>query len=132
MIIMYRIFNKCPWMGTCIGYENYPIFFSFLVLFSLNSVFVFTASVYYLSLFSITKSPIVLVLAIICGLLIWTSIGMTGYHLYLSYFFCNLRSRNVTTHEDIKFKYKDSSENPFHQGSRIKNLKYVLCHITSI
>ena len=73
---------------------------------------------------AIRKSPSSIVVIVICFFSIWSIIGLTGFHTYLT-------STNLTTNEDIKGSYssKRSQENfnPFSRGGLISNCLDVLC-----
>eukprot|EP00117_Sycon_ciliatum_P026809 scpid65922/ scgid21919/ Palmitoyltransferase ZDHHC9; Zinc finger DHHC domain-containing protein 9 len=65
-----------------------------------------------------------LVIVIIAFFAMWSVIGMCGYHTMLV-------GNAKTTNEEIKVTYgsnaRQSTKNPYHQGSAWENLKYTLC-----
>ncbi|KAI8898367.1 DHHC palmitoyltransferase-domain-containing protein [Globomyces pollinis-pini] len=117
-----RLDHHCPWMGNCIGKNNYVYFFWFLFFSSINSVMMFIICVIYLSSFpnyTWIFEAVPFGLSIVSGCIMWSLVGMFIYHFYLV-------TRNVTTREDVKQMYSNPQDNPFNEGSIFKNMKMVL------
>lgn len=107
----------CPWMGGCIGRFNYPFFYLFLLLTSLNCLVVCVTSLLYL----LQANQAIVLPVLICvftGLLVWPVGGLLIYHTYLI-------SRNVTTHEDMRASYPTMG-NPFSKPTILSNFYDVL------
>ncbi|XP_065199284.1 palmitoyltransferase ZDHHC9-like [Sycon ciliatum] len=125
--------HHCPWVGNCVGRRNYRYFYGFLATLSLYCIYVLAFGILHLVLLSkeydsfsavSRKAPLTLVIVIIAFFAMWSVIGMCGYHTMLV-------GNAKTTNEEIKVTYgsnaRQSTKNPYHQGSAWENLKYTLC-----
>ena len=73
---------------------------------------------------AIRQSPSSIVVVVICFFSVWSIIGLTGFHTFLT-------STNLTTNEDIKGSYSSKRNhenfNPFSSGNMFANCLDVLC-----
>ncbi|KAI8845091.1 DHHC palmitoyltransferase-domain-containing protein [Chytriomyces cf. hyalinus JEL632] len=156
--------HHCPWTGTCIGKHNYRHFFNFILVTWLLATFVACSTIALIvliardlkmngftippepgvprldpNLAALEMNPVLPILVVMTGMFSVALGFMVGYHIWLSI-------RNVTTHEDVKQKYRNRnntetptsnsdegprnwrhSENPFDHGGPWKNIAWVLC-----
>ena len=124
-----RFDHHCPWLGNCVGRRNYRYFYMFIVSFSLLCVFVFACSLGHLILLSkdntfidaLRESPSSLWTTIVSFLSVWSTMGLAGFHTYLTLM-------NQTTNEDLKgtFGMEAGITNPY-SGSCLYNCYSVVC-----
>jgi len=116
--------HHCPWMGNCIGVRNYRIFFAFLCLTSITTLYVASVSVYKISLsfpsqWSMSEvfstEPYAVSLVIYCVLILFCVGGLSLYH-------CFLISTAKSTYENVK----ELDSTRWDRGC-IGNFRRVLC-----
>ncbi|KAJ3224850.1 hypothetical protein HDU81_008284 [Chytriomyces hyalinus] len=156
--------HHCPWTGTCIGKHNYRHFVNFILVTWLLATFVACSTIALIviiardlrtngfttppepgvprldpNLAALEMNPVLPILVVMTGMFAIALGFMVGYHVWLSF-------RNVTTHEDVKQKYRNRnmaetptsnsdegprnqrhSGNPFDHGGPCKNIAWVLC-----
>lgn len=135
-VCVERFDHHCPWLGNCIGRRNYWKFVCFVSITACLNVFSLATSCFHLAyiweiigqrdqvrgfdLFSVIvgQAPISFGLTVYCSLIIWFTVGLSCFHVYLI-------GRNETTYEHFKAAYA-SGANPFDQGTK-QNCKDVLC-----
>ena len=134
---VYRFDHHCPWIGTCVGSRNYPIFFFFLIVLNLSQIFTIAVCISHIVLkakqikqdFSYNnkkKNNQISIAQSIFSLYIIIYIFITMiFTTELLIFHIRLVINNITTKEELKFYFKNPFGNLFHRDTFL-NFKNVL------
>lgn len=124
-----RFDHHCPWIGTCVGMRNYPIFFMFLCVLNISQLFTAAICITHIAL-RVGKAP---------KKEKTTGIGESIFSLYIFIYICitmiftfelfifhiNLVCSNKTTKEDLKHFFENPFGNPY-KRNLWNNLKNVI------
>ena len=121
--------HHCPWVGNCVGKRNYRYFYLFIVTTLLTCIYISACNVLSFVLIATTPgmgiidalktSPASIVEFAISGFVLWSLLGLGGYHTMLI-------AQAKTTNEAIKKTYRDR-RNPYCHKNICVNFCNILC-----
>lgn len=118
--------HHCPWVGNCVGRRNYRYFYIFLVSLTILCFLIIGCSITHLILIAeneetfvvaIEKSPASVAISVFCFFIVWSIMGLAGYHTYLTF-------SSMTTNEAIRKRHKKEL---YATGNIFRNALSVLC-----
>lgn len=120
--------HHCPWIGNCVGRNNYRLFFFFLIYLTFYVWSVFGITVFFLILnrdinensYNFSCGIVVCIITAIVGILL---LVLLGFHLFLTF-------TGRSTNEQVTGKFTNGF-NPFDKGL-LMNLLSILFTATSI
>jgi hypothetical protein len=136
-----RFDHHCPWIGTCVGKRNYPIFFIFLCFLNVNQLFTAAVCIAHIALnIKNARKEVKELPDLIKKKIIKISVGECIISLYIFIYVCitmifttellifHLRMvlSNVTTKEELKKFFKNPFGNPYAR-SMGWNFKSIIC-----
>ena len=126
---VYRFDHHCPWIGTCVGSRNYPIFFFFLIVLNLSQIFSIAVCVAHIVLKTKqnnnnNKKESIAQSIFSLYIIIYVFITMI-FTTELLFFHIRLVKNNITTKEELKHYFQNPFGNLFHRDT-LFNFKNVL------
>ena len=122
---LFLLLSDCPWLGTCVGANNYRSFSVFLYTLTLLLFWVLAFSITDMvfitrekrdgssldSAFNamLRRNPIAFILALYCWIAAFFVVGLAAFHLFLV-------SAGITTNEQLKQAFPHGS--PWSKGCR--------------